>query len=508
MKTKEEKIQWLADNYLANNSGAITILEKYWNRDESLQKLHDGFIENTISNYYLPFSIAPNFLINQKLYVLPMVIEESSVVAAASNAAKFWLDKGGFIAKVISTIKNGQIHINFFGSVTDIQDFFSEIKPQLQKSITSIEKNMKKRGGGLLDISLINTTEKLDGYYQLHCTFNTGDAMGANFINSCLEKIANTFETLAKEFSAFADKNTFPEVILSILSNYVPECLVQAHVQCSVEQLTTRELKGEKFAEKFVRAVDIAIAEPRRAVTHNKGIMNGIDAVLLATGNDYRAVESGIHAYASKNGNYTSLTHAKIENGIFSFWIDGWAKIVNEHPQSDGSEFVYERKNDALIAITCKMYRKDRTHPIEVTEFLSECSRDTAPWQQWPYRMLRHKAFIQAARLAFGLSGIVDPDEAERIQSVEDAEVEIVSPADQYEAKQIVEGESNGEKETLTPKAKMVQEIKHLLDSPALSTELFDEVTAEMEAGSYTVKYLTDTLERLNDHLDKALAGA
>ncbi len=321
-KSKEEKIQWLADNFLANNSDAITILEKYWNRDESLQKLHDEFIENTISNYYLPFSIAPNFLINQKLYVLPMVIEESSVVAAASNAAKFWLDKGGFIAKVISTIKNGQIHINFFGSDTDIQDFFSEIKPQLQKSITSIEKNMKKRGGGLLDISLINSSEKLDGYYQLHCTFKTGDAMGANFINSCLEKIANTFETLAKEFSAFTDKNTFPEVILSILSNYVPECLVQAHVQCSVEQLTTRELKGEKFAEKFVRAVDIAIAEPRRAVTHNKGIMNGIDAVLLATGNDYRAVESGIHAYASKNGNYTSLTHAKIENGIFSFWIE------------------------------------------------------------------------------------------------------------------------------------------------------------------------------------------
>ena len=143
-KTKNEKIQWLADSYLTGNTEAIDTLKKYWNADEKLQSLHDDFIENTITNYYLPFGIAPNFLINDALHVLPMVIEESSVVAAASNAAKFWLERGGFKAEVISTVKNGQIHINYFGSANHIATYFSEVKPKLIAGIATIEKNMKK----------------------------------------------------------------------------------------------------------------------------------------------------------------------------------------------------------------------------------------------------------------------------------------------------------------------------------------------------------------------------
>ena len=321
-KTKEEKISWLASTFLEDNPASISALKQYWNTDEKLQKLHDGFIENTISNYYLPFAIAPNFLINNTFYTLPMVIEESSVVAAASNAAKFWLDKGGFTAEVISTIKNGQIHINFFGNDKDLQDFFSVSKPKLFKSIAAIEKNMKKRGGGLLDITLINSTNILDGYYQLHCTFETQDAMGANFINTCLEEIAKNFENLAKTNSVFVKDSIYPEVAISILSNYVPECLVKAYVKCPVDALTTPEISGKIFADKFVRAVAIAKAEPRRAVTHNKGIMNGIDALVLATGNDFRAVEAGVHAYASKNGSYSSLTYANVKNNTFTFGIE------------------------------------------------------------------------------------------------------------------------------------------------------------------------------------------
>lgn len=321
-KSKEEKIQWLADTYFANDKNAISALSQYWNSNKKLQKLHDDFIENTITNYYLPFGIAPNFLINNALYTLPMVIEESSVVAAASNAAKFWLDKGGFKAEVISTIKNGQVHINYYGNSELISNFFSEIKAQLVESISSIEENMKKRGGGLLDISLVNSSEKLKGYYQLHCTFETKDAMGANFINTCLEEIAKTFDILSKEHQPFKDTLIFPEIALSILSNYVPECLVRAKVECPVSQLSTSEIDGQLFANKFVRAIEIAKTEPRRAVTHNKGIMNGIDALILATGNDFRAVESGVHAYAAKDGHYSSLTHANIEDGIFSFWIE------------------------------------------------------------------------------------------------------------------------------------------------------------------------------------------
>ena len=321
-KTKDEKIDWLVSTYLNNDNNSKNVLKQYWNNDEKLQKLHDGFIENTVSNYYLPFAIAPNFLINRELFVIPMVIEESSVVAAASNTAKFWLERGGFKTEVISTTKNGQIHINFYGDDVAIQTFFSETKSILIESISEIEKNMKKRGGGLLDIILINATDSLEGYYQLHCTFETSDAMGANFINTCLEEIAKTFESTSKLYTDFISKKTFPEIVMSILSNYVPECLVKAQVSCPVEEMTANGMDGKTFVSKFIRAVEIAKVDKRRAVTHNKGIMNGIDAVILATGNDFRSVEAGIHAYASKDGNYTSLTNAKIENGIFIFSIE------------------------------------------------------------------------------------------------------------------------------------------------------------------------------------------
>ena len=321
-KNKDDKIDWLLSTYLNNDSDSKNVLKQYWNNDEKLQKLHDGFIENTLSNYYLPFAIAPNFLINGELFAIPMVIEESSVVAAASNTAKFWLERGGFKTEVISTIKNGQIHINFYGDDLAIQTFFSETKSILIASISEIEKNMKKRGGGLLDIILINATNSLEGYYQLHCTFETSDAMGANFINTCLEEIAKTLENTSKLYTDFISKNTFPEIVMSILSNYVPECLVKAQVRCPVEEMSTNGMDGKTFVSKFIRAVEIAKVDKRRAVTHNKGIMNGIDAVILATGNDFRSVEAGIHAYASKDGNYTSLTNAKIENGIFIFSIE------------------------------------------------------------------------------------------------------------------------------------------------------------------------------------------
>ena len=321
-KTKDEKIDWLVSSYLNNDSDSKNVLKQYWNNNKKLQKLHDGFIENTISNYYLPFAIAPNFLINGALFAIPMVIEESSVVAAASNTAKYWLERGGFKTEVISSTKNGQIHINFYGDDVAIQTFFLETKSILIESISEIEKNMKKRGGGLLDIVLINATDSLEGYYQLHCTFETSDAMGANFINTCLEEIAKTLENTSKLHTDFILKNTFPEIVMSILSNYVPECLVKAQVSCPVEEMSANGMDGKTFVSKFIRAVEIAKIDKRRAVTHNKGIMNGIDAVILATGNDFRSVEAGIHAYASKNGNYTSLTNAKIENGIFIFSIE------------------------------------------------------------------------------------------------------------------------------------------------------------------------------------------
>lgn len=320
---KSEKINWLATNYLNNDDSAKKVLKQYWNTDDDLQKLHDEFIENTVSNFYLPLGIAPNFLINGKYHVLPMAIEESSVVAAASKAAKFWDERGGFKATVINTKKIGQVHFIFKGDFSKLDHMVRNIEPKLRDSVKPITKNMEKRGGGILDISLIDKTEKLENYYQLFVNFDTRDSMGANFINSCLEKFAEVLQKEASKNESFTEDEKQLQVIMSILSNYVPECTVRAEVSCPVEDLSENEnMSGKEFAEKFIQAVRIAEIEPYRAVTHNKGIMNGIDAVVLATGNDFRAVEAGVHAYASRNGQYSSLTHAKIEEGIFKFWME------------------------------------------------------------------------------------------------------------------------------------------------------------------------------------------
>jgi len=306
--TKLEKIDWLVLNFFDNDIKVKQVLMQYWNANPILQDLHDDFIENTISNFYVPFGIAPNFLINGKDYAIPMAIEESSVVAAASLVAKFWSTRGGFKAKVISTKKVGQVHFMFQNNKGELQTYFNQKKEELLKATETITQNMKNRGGGILDIELRDKTSELANYYQLHVTFETVDSMGANFINSCLEAIAHEFE---KEGI---------QIVMSILSNYVPECLVYAEVSCKVEELYAEN--AELFAQKFVQAVQIANAEPHRAVTHNKGIMNGVDALVIATGNDFRAIEAGAHAYASKSGTYKSLTNASIENGVFKFWIE------------------------------------------------------------------------------------------------------------------------------------------------------------------------------------------
>ena len=313
---KSEKIEWLTKNSFSNNNNIKNILLQYCNSNEKLQKLHDEFAENTISNFYLPFAIAPNFIINKKLYTIPMVTEESSVIAAASKSAKFWLDKGGFNATVLSTNKVGQVHFTYKGDFKTLKKYFDKIKPKLISDVSNITSNMNKRGGGILNIELLNLSDKIENYFQIKAIFDTQDAMGANFINSCLEQFAKTFK------DNFTEKNEI-EIIMSILSNYVPECIVKAEVSCDVEKLSdTNIIDPFDFANKFVRAVKIAEVDRYRAVTHNKGIMNGIDSVVIATGNDFRAIESAAHAYASKSGSYKSLTKASVENKIFKFSIE------------------------------------------------------------------------------------------------------------------------------------------------------------------------------------------
>lgn len=320
--TREEKAEWIANQYFQNPEEATALLDTYRNSDEKLQKLHDEFIENTLTNFYIPFGVAPNFKINGNDYVLPMAIEESSVVAAAAKAASFWYDRGGFKSTVVSTKKIGHVHFVYYGDFNKLWDYFNSVKDRFFADTEEITHNMRKRGGGVLDLMLINKDYEEPNYYQIKATFETVDSMGANFINTCLEQFAQTLKTVVSESDLFTDEEKQIDIIMCILSNYTPDCLVRSEVSCPIEELETDGVTAEEFVRKFERAVHVARIEPYRATTHNKGIMNGIDAVVIATGNDFRAIEAACHTYAARSGQYRSLTDCSIENGIFKFWIE------------------------------------------------------------------------------------------------------------------------------------------------------------------------------------------
>ena len=320
--TKSEKIDWVIENFFNSSNDDLKILKQYWSEDEELQKIHDEFSENTLTNFFIPLGIAPNFLIDNKNYTIPMATEESSVVAAACKSAKFWSKRGGFKTEIIDVIKTGQVHFKFNGDKNKLYEFFENSKSKILNDCNEISENMKARGGGILNINLIDKTSEISDYFQLSSDFNTVDSMGANFINSCLEQFAKSFETEFLESKLF-DEDENLEIVMSILSNYVPQCLVKAEVRCKLNELKNGDVEEPiKFARKFIDAIEIAKNDISRAVTHNKGIMNGIDAVVIATGNDFRSVEACAHAYAAKEGKYSSLTHAKIEKDEFIYWIE------------------------------------------------------------------------------------------------------------------------------------------------------------------------------------------
>ena len=321
--SKNEKISWINRIYFKGDKNTLITLKKYWNNNQDLQKIHDEFAENTISNFYLPFSVAPNFLIDGHNYTIPMVIEESSVVAAACKAAKFWSSRGGFKTEILSFKKTGHVHFLYNGNKEKLNDFFIIIKSTLIKDCEKLSSNMRKRGGGILQIDLIDKTDDVSGYFQIEAFFNTVDSMGANFINSCLEQFAKSFKREVYLHKDFNEKEKNVDILMCILSNYVPDCLVRAEVSCPIEELNEFEnFDPNNFAAKFSKAIKIAETQKVRAVTHNKGIMNGVDAVIIATGNDFRAIEAGVHAYASKDGKYKSLTKISLKNGVFKFWIE------------------------------------------------------------------------------------------------------------------------------------------------------------------------------------------
>jgi hydroxymethylglutaryl-CoA reductase len=316
---KRGKIKWIVETFFKDPEVVMRELKSYWLKNEEQQKILDGFSENTISVFPMPFSVAPNFVINGRDYCVPMVIEESSVVAAASSAAKYWMSRGGFTAKVIDVIKLGQLHFNFSGTADRIALILSKYETYFRKKLKPYTQNMEARGGGILGFEL-KTFEEEPGYYQIMVSFDTRDSMGANFINTILEELALLLEAKIKdEYAGLYEYNT----IMCILSNYTPDCVVEASVSCPVTELSSIAggITPAEFADKFAQAIRIAEIDLYRATTHNKGIFNGIDSVVIATGNDFRAVESAGHTYASRDGQYRSLSHCSVEDGIFTFWL-------------------------------------------------------------------------------------------------------------------------------------------------------------------------------------------
>jgi hydroxymethylglutaryl-CoA reductase len=320
-KLSDQEKRHVATAILDDPDKGINTLTSFCHPDPAIQKILSEFSENTLSNYPLPFGVAPNFMINDCMYMLPLVIEESSVVAAAASAAGFWATRGGFRAVVKGTEKTGQLHFLYTGDPKKLVQAGSDIIQFLTTKTRPLTHNMEKRGGGIRSIKLLDKQLLMDHYYQLHLAFDTVDAMGANFINSILEECSIGLHEYFENTSGF-DAGLY-EPLMAILSNYTPNCLVQVGVQCPVADLgEISGMSAEIFARRFVMAVQVAEKDVSRATTHNKGIMNGVDAVVLATGNDFRAVEAGAHAFAARTGQYRSLSTATIQDGVFHLSLE------------------------------------------------------------------------------------------------------------------------------------------------------------------------------------------
>ncbi len=320
---KEDKLKIVAE-LMENQLETIDLLKSFWYADPEKQKVFDEFSENTLTNFYIPYGVAPNVMVNGQTYLVPLVIEESSVVAAASASARFWSEHGGFHAEVLDTVKEGQVHFLWKGSKNKLVSAFDDLKVRFREATKYITANMEQRGGGIVDFELLDLRNKIKDYYQIKVTFRTQDSMGANFINSCLEEFAKVLKEFFYFQPIFEGEEKEVNVIMSILSNYTPRCLVKAWVECDFKALEglDKTMTGEQFARKFETAVKIAEVDTFRATTHNKGIFNGIDAVAIATGNDFRAIEAAGHAYATRTGHYQSLSHVDLSEGRFKYGLE------------------------------------------------------------------------------------------------------------------------------------------------------------------------------------------
>jgi len=269
------------------------------------KSLADRMIENVVGTFGLPLGIALNFRVNNEDVLIPMATEESSVVAAASKAAKIARNHGGFRTESTDPMMIGQIQLLGVDDETTAAEQILAEKEQLLAVANAQDKILTDLGGGAKDLAVRILNSSYGKMIVLHLYVDVRDAMGANAVNTMVEALAPVVEDITGGY-----------VRLKILSNFADQRLVTAQAVFDKEIIG-----GDKVVDAFLESVELAKIDPYRAATHNKGIMNGIDAVIIATGNDFRAIESGAHAYAARNGQYTSLTN---------YWKDESGNLVGE----------------------------------------------------------------------------------------------------------------------------------------------------------------------------------
>jgi len=264
----------------------------------------DKIIENVVAVFALPFAIAPNFIVNGRDTIVPMVVEEPSIVAATSNAARMARPGGGFTAQCPESLLVGQVHVAGIDDVDRALAKVQKARAELLDLANAVHPRLIGRGGGVRDIEtrLLNIANG-KAIIVVHLLVDTCDAMGANIVNTICEALAPKIAELCGG-----------QVALRILSNLADRALVTARVRYSLDDLASGEFDAETVRDGIVLASDIAVADPYRASTHNKGIMNGIDAVAIATGNDWRAIEAGAHAFAASTGRYLPLATWSVDN--------------------------------------------------------------------------------------------------------------------------------------------------------------------------------------------------
>ncbi|HFU4501336.1 TPA: hydroxymethylglutaryl-CoA reductase, degradative [Streptococcus suis] len=293
-KSRQERIDILQQNKSLSET-SLDILHHDTNLHESIA---GKMAENHLGTFALPFSVLPELLVDDQVFSVPMVTEEPSVVAAASFGAKIIARSGGFTTTIHNRIMIGQV------ALFDVPDHSRASQAILDQKATILEAanqahpSIVKRGGGARDL----TVESKDEFLIVYLQVDVQEAMGANILNNMLEAIKDDLEELSQG-----------QALMGILSNYATESLVTAQCRLAISSLATSSAIAQETAHKIALASKLAQVDPYRAATHNKGIFNGIDAVVIATGNDWRAVEAGAHAYASRDGQYKGLSTWSID---------------------------------------------------------------------------------------------------------------------------------------------------------------------------------------------------